>query len=206
MYINSISPVLVINLSSVSFMKKELIRLFTVLVIIYLCQMNLFAQKYICKTGTIEIHSESSLFSIDGANTKTASFLNTENGVITASLLNQSFRFDKTVVEEKMKEDYLEVNKFPKSKFKGKIIEYRNIDFSENGVFKILFEGKLTIHGKTNYIKEKGIISIKDGLISLQTEFTISLKKYDIQLDKMCEIVTDDEINLKIRFNYKPYY
>ena len=80
-----------------------------------------FAQKHITKTGTIEIFSETPLFTIEGVNKKVASILNTETGEIVSSTLIRSFKFEEALVEEHFNENYLEPHKFPKSTFKGKI-------------------------------------------------------------------------------------
>ena len=55
---------------------------------------------------------------------------------------------------------------------------------------------------KTNYIKERGKLVIKDGVISANTEITISLKSYEIKIEDAYQL---DDVLLKIRFNYQPY-
>ena len=164
-----------------------------------------FAQKYITKTGTIEIYSKTPLFTIEGVNKKVASILNTETGEVVASTLIRSFKFEEALVEEHFNENYLEPHKFPKSIFKGKIIDYKNVDFLKDGVNEIFIEGKLTIHGITNYIKEKGIITIKDGNISAKSEFSVSLKAYEVKIEKAYKNAIKDDILLKIHFDYKLY-
>ncbi len=89
------------------------------------------AQKYITKTGTIEIFSETPLFVIDGVNKKVASILNAENGEVVASTLVRSFRFEEALVEEHFNENYLEPHKFPKSVFKGKITNFDKVDLTK---------------------------------------------------------------------------
>lgn len=187
-------------------MKWKLIRLLSVLIIIHIVQVNLIAQNHITKTGKVELCSENFLFDIVGVNSKVASSLNTDTGVITTSLLTRSFVFEQILFEESFNDDYLESHKFPNSIFRGKIIEYKDFDFSKNGVFDIMFEGKLNIHGKTNYIKEKGILTINEGIISLQSEFNISVEAFEIKLDGVYDYALRDEVHIKMQFNYKPYF
>ena len=66
-------------------------------------------------------------------------------------------------------------------------------------------EGKLTIHGVTNYIKEDGTLTIKNGEISAKTDFPVSLKAYGVKVEPAYKKSIKDEIMLKIHFNYKPY-
>lgn len=163
------------------------------------------AQKYITKTGTIEIFSQTPLFTIEGINKKVASILNAETGDVVASTLVRSFKFEEALVEEHFNENYMESHKFPKSVFKGKITNYKNVDFSKNGEYNIIIEGKLTIHGVTNYIKEEGTLNINNGNISAKTAFPVSLKAYGIKVEPAYKKAIKDEIELKIHFDYKPF-
>lgn len=167
--------------------------------------LSSYAQKYITKTGTIEIYSKTPLFTIEGVNKKVASILNAETGEIVASTLIRSFKFEEALVEEHFNENYLEPHKFPKSIFKGKITDYKKVDFSKDGKYNISIEGKLTIHGVTNYIKEKGSLLIKDGGISAKSEFPVSLKAHKVKIEPAYKKAIKDDILLKIHFDYKPY-
>jgi hypothetical protein len=160
------------------------------------------AQKFITKTGVIEINSKTPVYTIKGVNNKVASILDAEIGEIFASTLIRSFQFKEALVEERFNENYMEPDKYPNSTFQGKITDYKKIDFSKNGTYVIMIEGKLTIHGVTNYIKERGKLIIKDGVIVAKTEVTISLKAYEINVEDAYQL---DEVLLKIRFNYQPY-
>ncbi len=163
------------------------------------------AQKQITKTGTIEIFSETPLFTIEGINKKVASILNTKSGDVVASTLVRSFKFHEALVEEHFNENYMESHEFPKAIFKGKIIDFNSLDLTKDGTYDIMIEGKLTIHGETNYVKEKGTITFTDGIISASTEFPVSLKAYKIRVEKAYTKAIKDDILLKIHFNYKPY-
>ena len=160
------------------------------------------AQKLITKTGVIEINSRTPVYTIKGVNNKVASILDTEIGEVFASTLIRSFQFEEALVEERFNENYLEPDKYPNSTFQGKITDYKKIDFSKNGSYDITIEGKLTIHGITNYIKERGKLIIKDGIITTDTEVTISLKAFKIKVEDAYQL---DDVLLKIRFNYQPY-
>ncbi len=177
-----------------------------ILVLIFAClSIGMQAQKYITKTGTIEIFSETPMFTIEGINRKVASVINVETGDVVASTLVRSFKFKEALVEEHFNENYIESDKFPKSIFKGKIMNIDKIDFSKDGSYEITFEGKLTIHGTTNYIKEKGNLTIKEGVITVIVDFSVSLKAYKIKVEKSYEDAIKDDILLKIHFDYKPY-
>ena len=160
------------------------------------------AQKFITKTGIIEINSRTPVYTIKGVNNKVASILDAEIGEVFASTLIRSFQFEEALVEERFNENYMEPDKYPQSTFQGKITDYKKIDFSIDGSYEVMIEGKLMIHGVTNYIKERGKLTIKDGNITTYTEVTISLKAFDIKVEDAYQL---DDVLLRIRFNYQPY-
>jgi len=164
-----------------------------------------FAQKHITKSGTIEIFSETPVFTIEAINKKVASILNVETGEVVVSTLVRSFKFHEALVEEHFNENYMESHKFSKAIFKGKISNYQSIDFTKDGDYDAVIEGKLTLHGETNYIKEKVVISIQNGFISAKTEFSVSLEAFKIKVEKAYKDSIKDDILLKIHFGYKPY-
>ena len=164
--------------------------------------LNSSAQKYITKTGVVEIYSQTPLFTFKGVNKKVGSILDAEIGEIIASTLIRSFSFEQTMIEERFSDIYLDADNYPNSIFQGKITDYKKIDFSNDGSYNITIEGKLTIHGVTNYIKERGSLRIKDGIITARTEFKVSLKAYKIKLEKP---YNQDNVLLKIKFIYLPH-
>lgn len=163
------------------------------------------AQKFITKTGKIEIFSETPLFIIDGVNKKVASILNTENGEVVASTLVRSFRFEEALVEEHFNENYLEPHIFPKSTFKGRISDFETVDFFKNGTYEVTITGELTIHGITKTITEPAKLIISDEGITAHSEFDVSLKAYEVKIEKAYTKAIKDDILLKIHFEYKPY-
>ncbi len=178
------------------------------IILILICSSffaNGFSQKYITKSGTIEIFSETALFTIDGINKKVASILNTGNGDIVVSTLVRSFKFEEALVEEHFNENYIESAKFPKAIFKGKIDNYKPGEFDKDGVYNVTLKGKLTIHGQTRDVNEKAQIVVKNGLISGTSQFNVSLEDYKIKVEKAYKSSIKDEILLKIKFDYKPY-
>jgi len=166
---------------------------------------GLYAQKLITKEGKIEILSKTPLFTIEAVNNKVASILNTKTGDLVVSTLVRSFKFREALVEEHFNENYMESEKYPKAVFVGKIVNYHTIDFSKDGEYKAVVEGKLTIHGATNKIKEDAKIIVKNKKIQGVLTFRVSLKAYNIRVEKAYKKAIKDEIKLLVNFEYKPY-
>ena len=160
------------------------------------------AQKYITKSGRIDIVSKSSLFTVEGINKKVASILNTETGELVISMLIRSFQFEEALMEEQFNGNYMESKSFPKSIFKGRISNINDIDFTKNGIYKTQVDGKITIHGVTRDIQEEGVITVSENMISAESEFYISLSDFDIKIEKAFKNSIEDKVLLKIDFKF----
>lgn len=166
---------------------------------------SLVAQKHITKEGTIEIFSQTSLFTIEAKNQKVASILNAENGEVVASTLVRSFKFHEALVEEHFNENYMESHKFPKSVFKGTIVNFKTVDLSKDGDYPVTIKGDLTMHGETRPVESEGTLTVKGGKISASTVFNVSLANYKIEIEESYKDRIKDEIRLTVHFNYEPY-
>jgi polyisoprenoid-binding protein YceI len=165
---------------------------------------NAFSQKFKTTEGHIEIFSQTPVFTIEGMNKKVASIINFENGDIAVSTLVRSFKFHEALVEDHFNENYMDSEKYPKSSFKGKVTNYKNVDLKKNGDYKVTIKGDLTIHGTTNPVEVPGIISVKNGTVSGKTEFPVSLKAYNIKVEEMYKDAIKDEIKLTVNFEFVP--
>ena len=115
-----------------------------------------------------------------------------------AFILNiRSFKgFNGGLQQEHFNEKYMESEKFPTASFKGKIIE--QVKFSENGVYEVRAKGTLTIHGQpqTRIIKCK--LVIKDGVLSVASDFKVPLADHNITIPRIIseKIATEIDVNL----------
>jgi DUF917 family protein len=164
--------------------------------------LSLNAQKFITKNGVIEIISETPVYTFKGINKKVGSTFDAEIGEIVASTLIRSFNFEEAIVEERFSGTYIDPEEHPKSTFQGRITDYKKIDFTKDGSYGITIEGKLTINGVTNYIKEQGLLTLKNENLFVKIEITVSLEAYEISGDRAYD---QDKVLLKIQFNYQPY-
>lgn len=164
-----------------------------------------FAQKYIDKSGTIDIFSQTSMFIIEAKNQKVASVLNVETGDVVASTLVRSFKFHEALVEDHFNENYMESHLHPKAVFKGKITNIKDVDFTKDGKYDITIDGSLTMHGQSNAVKSTGTITVKAGNALATTVFEVSLEAYKIKVEESYKDRIKDEIKLTINFNYAPY-
>src|SRR5690606_36212810 len=84
-------------------------------------------------------------------------------------------------------------SKYPDAKFIGSINE--TIDWKKDGIYPVTDSGKLNIHGVEKDRTVAGTLSIKDGVISINSQFDISCSDHNIKIpsmmsEKIAEIVT----------------
>lgn len=171
--------------------------------LVFLTLGNLFAQKYICKDGNVRLYDKTALLTIDGKNNKASSVLDSKTGDLVVQLQVRGFKFPEALLEEHFNENYMQSGTFPKADFKGKIANIATVNFAKDGEYPIDLVGKLTIHGETRDIKEKGKLVIKGGKVSGESAFPISLANYKVKIEESYKDRIDDKVALTMSFNYE---
>lgn len=159
-------------------MKKILI--FTAL-ILFAGMLNA-QNKYFTRDGHIDFFSSTSVEDIKANNNKVTCVLDAETGDVEFAVLMKAFEFKKALMEEHFNENYVESEKFPKSKFKGKILNINEIDFTKDGSYPVDVKGELSIRGKTNQLDANGTIDIKGEDVRVFSEFHVSPEDYNIEI------------------------
>jgi len=160
-------------------------------------------QIYMCKDGNTKFTSEAPLEMIKAQSNKTSGALDFGNKNVAFAVTIQSFDgFNSALQKEHFLENYMEADKFAKATFKGKIIE--DISPSKNGTFSVRAKGIFTIHGidKEKIVKVK--ISVKDGLIEIDTDFEVPLSDHDIKIPKIVNQKIASIITVQVKASLKP--
>lgn len=160
---------------------KKSIALFAVIILGF--QFS-HAQRFLTKNGHIKFYSETPIETIEAHNYQVNSALDIGAGDFVFKVLMKSFEFEKALMQEHFNENYIESHKYPNATFVGKVTNHEDIDFTQEGSYEAVVEGKLTIHGVTNDIKETGTFKVKDGVIHGTSVFNVKLKDYDIKIPK----------------------
>ncbi|MCX6286048.1 MAG: YceI family protein [Bacteroidetes bacterium] len=140
------------------------------------------AQKFITKTGHIKFYSDSPLEKIEAHNRQVKAGLDVATGDFQFIVLLKSFEFVKALMQEHFNENYLESDKFPNATFIGKVSNIKDFNTGKDGLYDATVEGKLTIHGITRQVKEKGSLEVKEGKITGKAKFNILLSDYSIKI------------------------
>jgi polyisoprenoid-binding protein YceI len=173
----------------------------------FVMTLSTSAQKFLTKTGTIKFFSDAPLEKIEALNRQVNSALDVTTGGFVFKVLMKSFEFEKALMQEHFNENYVESDKYPSARFEGKVTNIKDINFEKDGIYDGNVEGKLTLHGVTKEIKEKGNFEVKKGKLTGKAKFNLTLADYNIKipgnvgnnLSKTIEITVDltlDKANL----------
>jgi polyisoprenoid-binding protein YceI len=172
--------------------------LFIIVTIILLPLQGVVAQKYTSTSGYVSFFSKAPIADVDARNEKVKVELNTSNDEVTFDITMKDFKFKSAKMGRDARKKYLEIDKYPKAGFKGKI--QGKIDYDKPGSYKATATGKLKIHGVEKDVTEEGTVMIGDkGQVKLQSEFSVALADYNIETPKILgQEMTEDNILVKV--------
>ncbi len=145
---------------------------------------NAVAQsKYLCRNGQASFYSKAMAENIEAHNGQTSAVLDTQTGAIAVSIPVSGFKFEKALMQEHFNENYMESGKYPKAIFKGKITDFKEMDFTEESQVNI--SGEITIHGVTKAIQVAGTLGRKDENMMGSVTFDLKVADFDIKIPKV---------------------
>lgn len=145
-----------------------------------------FAQdKFFTKSAKVNFFSETSLEDIEAKNKSAVAVLDTKTGSLQFSVLIKGFEFKNEEMQEHFNEDYLESDKFPKSEFKGQIVNNNSVNYLKAGTYAVQVKGMLTIHGVTKEVLTNGTIKIDNDGVKANSTFNIAVADYGVVIPKL---------------------
>jgi len=157
-----------------------------------------FSQKMITRSGEIKFEATfpGALDQVAATNATVSCIFDKTSGEIASVALVKSFKFKSPLMEEHFNENYMESDKFPKSSFKGKVI---NFDATKSGMYDL--EGELTIHGVTKKVKIKMTFSANGTKLDATGNFSVKVQDYKIKVPSMLKNKLSDTVLVSIKFN-----
>ncbi|HLN53869.1 MAG TPA: YceI family protein [Lentimicrobium sp.] len=159
-------------------MKKTIFFLMSFLLLAFVSE----AQRYITKTGHIRFFSTTPMEDIEAHNRQVNAALDASTGELVFKVLMKSFQFEKALMQEHFNENFVESDKYPNSTFKGRITNFKDIDFTKNGKYDVTIEGDLTIKDVTKKINEKGTLEINGDNIKGVSTFYTQVADWNIKI------------------------
>lgn len=169
--------------------------------------LNSIAQDiYLTRNGQITFFSSTAIEDIKATNNEVSSVLNKKTGALQFVVLIKSFQFKKTAMQEHFnKKDYMNSDTYPKSEFKGTIMDISKVDFNKDGTYSVTVEGNLTLHGVLNKIKTAGVLIVKAGKLIATSKFNIKLVDYQISVPTIVTSKIAEVVEVTVNCNYDLY-
>jgi len=161
-----------------------------------------FSQKYMTKNGYIGFYSHTPIEDIKADNNQVASVLDIASGDLVFQVLIKSFRFEKALMEEHFNENYMESEEFPKSIFKGKIINITDVDFAKPGIYPVKVEGEMNMHGVSKPFSTAGTLEVLADGIEAVSKFMIRPEDYGIKIPGLVRNKISENIEVSVRIKY----
>jgi hypothetical protein len=138
--------------------------------------------KYFTKSGKINFYSVAPLEDIEAKHKSAICVLDTKTGALQFSALIKGFEFENEEMQQHFNEDYLESDKYPKSEFKGQIVNNAAINYQKPGTYPVQVKGLLTIRGVSKEVQTPGTIKIDGDGIKTAATFNIQVADFNIKI------------------------
>ena len=173
-----------------------------ILLLFLLVAQFTFAQRYITQNGKIEFFSETPVENIEAVNNQVSSVIDLANGNMAFSLLMKAFTFEKALMQEHFNEKYVESEKYPKSTFKGQVIDFDKSTL-QSGKQDVKVKGQLTIHGITQQVEAPGSMELKGGKLMVNSTFNILLADYKVKIPSPVSDKIAETIEIQVNCEYE---
>ena len=124
--------------------------------------------------------------------------MDVKTGSLQFTILMKGFEFERALMQEHFNENYVESSKFPRSEFKGQIVNNSEIDYARDGEYKCKAKGKLQIHGETKDVEASLAIIINQGKITAFTSFDVLLSDYNIRIPSVVSDKISNNVNISV--------
>jgi len=172
-------------------------------VVLLVLTFPVFSQKrYFTKSGQISFAAGTGAEDIDGINKSTTSVFDATSGQIEFAVLVKGFEFKKALMQDHFNENYMESDKYPKSVFKGKIVNIDKVNFQKDGSYPVTVKGVLDMHGIKKEVETTGTLKVTGETVHSDASFTVLLADYKIAIPSLVKDKVSQTVTIKINCNY----
>lgn len=162
------------------------------------CCTSAFSQVYSTGNGKVTFRSDAPLELISAGSKEMRGKFDIGKKMFAFSISINSFTgFNSPLQKEHFNENYMETTLYPNATFSGKIIE--DIDFTVNGTYEVRAKGNLTVHGVAQERIIRADLIIKDGKLSVKSDFTVLLSEHNIPIPKVVHEKLASEIKVEVK-------
>lgn len=161
-----------------------------------------YSQKYFSKNAMIKFHSDSPIEKVEGTSSSGTTVMDVASGKIEFAVLNNSFVFEKALMQEHFNENYMESTKFPKTVFKGVINELNSVKFSTLGTYKITVTGDMNLHGVIKTITAPAELIVDAKGLHGNAKFTVKCSDYNIVIPAVVKDNLSNNVDITVKVDY----
>jgi hypothetical protein len=158
---------------------------------------------YTCKNARITLFSNALIEDIKAVTSAGVSVYNATSGELDFSVPISAFQFEKAFMQQHFNSDYMESDKYPRAVFKGKIQEH--IDITKEGSYVVNATGELTVHGITQKRTIQGNLTVKNGIITMASEFMVKCADHHIDIPQILFYHIAESIKIDVSATYSVY-
>jgi hypothetical protein len=162
------------------------------------------AQKFFTRDARIQFSSETPMEKIEGINKSGTCVLDAATGKMEWKVLIKGFLFEKALMQEHFNENYMESSTYPNAQFKGQITNLNEVNFAQDGKYKVKTSGKLTIHGVERDVTVDGTLKVSKGALEVLSNFVIKPEDYKITIPSLVKDNIAKEIKVVVSTTLAP--
>ena len=160
--------------------------------------------KYMTKSGSMSFEaSQPSFEPIEATHSAVSALLNADTGELAVLALVRGFRFPLALMEEHFNENYIESHQYPKTSFKGSILNFDSNALS-NQPRTVQLTGELSMHGVTKAITVPATITQTDERITLASSFSVKTSDFDIEIPSLVRKQIDENVQIEVSLPLQP--
>ena len=178
-------------------------KLVTTLLFLWLWTWHTGPDLYVCRNAKMSIFSHALIEDIKADSQVGVSVFNPSTGELDFSLQISSLQFEKAFMQQHFNSDYMESDKYPKAIFKGQVREH--IDMSHDGTYPVNVSGNLTVHGITVARTVPGNLTVKNGVITMTSEFMVKCADHHIDIPQILFYHIAEVIKVDVSATYSLY-
>lgn len=151
----------------------------------------------------VSFYSYTPVENISARTTSVTEVINVGTGDFVFKIGIKTFDFPNDLMEEHFNENYLESNKYPNATFNGKYTATTPVDIKKDGTYPVTATGIVEIHGVKQNRTIPAVITVKNGVASLESKFKVKLADYKIDVPTVVFAKIAEEIDVQIKSTLK---
>ena len=154
--------------------------------------------KYMTKSGSMSFEASQPTFEpIEATHSAVSALLNADTGELAVLALVRGFRFPLALMEEHFNENYIESHQYPKTSFRGSILNFDSNALS-NQPRTVQLTGELSMHGVTKPISVSATITQSDEQITLTSSFSVKTSDFGIKIPSLVRKQIDENVQVEV--------